>query len=160
MSTESKLVFDPSKIKSVKNFEVYQYWEKQRGNRLMPARADLDPADLRHLLPNILIHEVQLEPLDFRYRLIGSEIVRHLNDNHTGAWLSTIPHQKNPSNLWAMLEKAVVDRAPVIANPPYVGQYKEFKYIENILLPLSVDDEKVNMLFLCVDFLTDKKESA
>ena len=151
-------MFDPSKIKSVKNFEVFQYWDKMRGDRLMPARADLDPADLRHLLPHILIHEVQLEPLDFRYRLIGSEVVRHLNDNHTGAWVSSIPHQKKPSKLWAILEKAVTDRAPVIANPPYIGPYEQFKSIEDIVLPLSVDGEKVNMLFICVDFLKDKKK--
>ncbi|MFD2204368.1 PAS domain-containing protein [Kiloniella antarctica] len=151
-------MFDPTKIKSVINFEVFQYWNKMRGDRLMPARADLDPADLQHLLPHILIHEVQLEPLDFKYRLIGSEIALHLNDNHTGSWISTIPHQKKPSKLWTMLEKAVTDRAPVIANPPYIGPYKEFKTIEDIVLPLSVDGEKVNMLFICVDFLKDKKK--
>ncbi|MCZ4281761.1 PAS domain-containing protein [Kiloniella laminariae] len=149
--------FDPSQIKSIKNFEMYQYWDAKRGDRLMPARADLDPADLRNLLPNILIHEVQLEPLDFRYRLIGSEIVRHLTENPTGRWMSSIPHQKKPSRLWSYLEKAVTEKAPVIANPPYIGRYKAHKSIEDVILPLSIDGVKVNMLFICVDFLSNKQ---
>lgn len=121
----------------------------------MPARADLDPADLSHLLPNILIHEVQAEPLDFRYRLVGSEIVRHINQNPTGTWMSQIPHQKKPSKLWNFLEDAVTNKHPVIANPPYLWQYKEFKFIEDIILPLSADGKNVNMLFIGVDFLKD-----
>ncbi len=121
----------------------------------MPARADLDPADLSHLLPNILIHEVQAEPLDFRYRLVGSEIVRHINQNPTGTWMSQIPHQKKPSKLWSFLEDAATNKHPVIANPPYLGQYKEFKFIEDIILPLSADSKNVNMLFIGVDFLKD-----
>ncbi|WP_299378367.1 PAS domain-containing protein [uncultured Kiloniella sp.] len=148
-------MFDPQKLKSVKNFEIYQYWNQQKGDKLMPARADLDPADLGHLLPNILIHEVQAEPLDFRYRLVGSEIVSHINQNPTGTWMSQIPHQKKPSKLWNFLEDAVVNKHPVIANPPYLGKYKEFKFIEDIILPLSADGKNVNMLFIGVDFLKD-----
>ncbi len=121
----------------------------------MPARVDLDPADLGHLLPNILIHEVQAEPLDFRYRLVGSEIVSHINQNPAGTWMSQIPHQKKPSKLWSFLEDAVANKRPVIANPPYLGKYKEFKFIEDIILPLSADGKNVNMLFIGVDFLKD-----
>ena len=30
--------------------ELAEYWERKRGNRLMPSRADIDPAEIKRLL--------------------------------------------------------------------------------------------------------------
>lgn len=152
-------LLDPSQIISIKNFEVYSYWQKACNGRKMPARADLDPADLGHVLPHILLHEVKRDPLDFRYRLIGSEVLRHFQRNYTGEWMSDIPHQRAPSELWSLLQSVVESGEPALASPPYAGPYKDFKSIETVVLPLAIDGKAVNMLFICIDFLKKQPPS-
>jgi len=45
--------FDPATIKSALVADLYAYWLKKRGDRLMPRRADIEPADIKPLLPSL-----------------------------------------------------------------------------------------------------------
>ena len=58
--------------------QLVAYWEKKRGMRLAPCRADVDPVELRMHLPNIFMVDVLDGGADFRYRLIGAAIVAGL----------------------------------------------------------------------------------
>jgi hypothetical protein len=49
------------------------YWRFKRGARKMPARADIDPAEIPDLLPLISLFEI--ENGRFRIRLAGHKIV-------------------------------------------------------------------------------------
>ena len=44
--------------------------------------------------------EVDAAPLNFRYRVIGDEVLRFMGQNYTGQWLSDITHQAPPSTLF------------------------------------------------------------
>jgi hypothetical protein len=50
---------------------LHQWWVSKCGGDI-PDRSDLDPADLKRLLPNILISDVEHEPFRIRYRLVGT----------------------------------------------------------------------------------------
>src|SRR5512134_2408129 len=50
------------------------YWEERRGSRLVPLRQDIDPTDLKDLLPYIIIGELQRNPFRVRYRLGGAAV--------------------------------------------------------------------------------------
>jgi hypothetical protein len=53
--------------------EALAYWEGKLSGRPMPTRRDFDPVfEIPHLLPWIMLVDVLREPLDFRYRLIGT----------------------------------------------------------------------------------------
>jgi len=54
---------------------IETYWERLRGNRLMPARAEIDPRDLNGVLGNTFILE-RIAPGLAKFRVAGS----HLND--------------------------------------------------------------------------------
>ena len=41
----------------------------------MPSRRDLDPCEIPQLLPYLILVDVFSDPPDFRYRLIGTQIV-------------------------------------------------------------------------------------
>ncbi len=118
----------------------------------MPSRADLDPLDIRDLLPNVVLLDVANDPLDFRYRLIGTKIVSQLNNDHTGKWMSEIPHQKPPSTIWSSCETVSKQKIPMTTEIPYTGRNKDFAVSEDILMPLSADGVTVNMLFVVIDF--------
>ncbi len=119
----------------------------------MPSRADLDPAEIRTILPCVFLLDVTQDPLDFRYRLIGTKMASHLNRDLTGSWMSELPHQRPPSRIWSACAKVVETRVPLSSDTPYVGKLHEFRKTEDLILPLSVDGETVNMLFVTADFL-------
>ena len=76
---------------------LHEYWTRKRGDRAMPSRADLDPLDMVPLLPNVFLVNVQQEPLDFVYRLLGTGIVARSLRDYTGMRVADIPAQRPPS---------------------------------------------------------------
>ncbi len=139
-------------LRSTLNRQALEYWIKIRGTRAMPSRADLDPLDIRQILPHVVLLDVASDPLDFRYRLIGTKIVSQLNNDHTGKWMSEIPHQKPPSTIWSSCETVVNQKLPMTTQIPYEGRNKDFAVSEDIVMPLSADGTNVTMLFVVIDF--------
>jgi hypothetical protein len=130
------------------------YWNEKRGANLLPARADFDPLiEVPGLAPHMMLKDVQREPLDFRYRLVGTLVRNHLRHDPTGQWMTNIPGQGPGNQLWAYHEHVVNTRAPLFLRPDYVGPHKEFLAIESVILPLASDHETVDMLMIFVDFL-------
>ncbi len=68
--------------------ELDGYWHGKLAGRAFPAKSDIDPAEIKRLLPNIFIAEIeQREPLRVRYRLTGTELVRFNEFDLTGKFL-------------------------------------------------------------------------
>jgi hypothetical protein len=129
------------------------YWLSKRGGRSMPSRADLDPAEIVSILPYVFLLDVAREPLDFRYRLIGTRMAQYMTSDHTGGWMSQIDHQRPPSRIWSSCEAVVRNKAPLTSDIPYVGINHDFLSTEDVMMPLSDDDREVNMIFVTADFL-------
>ncbi len=140
-------------LKSPINQQGFKYWNDKRGGRCMPARGDIEPSEIHKILPHIFLLDVQAEPLDFRYRLIGTKMDEHMMGSYTGLWMSQIAHQKAPSRIWASCRHVTEQRAPLSSDTPYVGKNKEFLTTEDLIMPLSDDGEHVNMLFVTVGFV-------
>lgn len=135
----------------------YDYWLAKRdavGQGRLPARRDLDPlTEVPRLVANMMLKDVQTQPMDFRYRLIGTALRRHMAKDWTGMWLSTIPFQAHGSTVWQNNVWVAENRAPLYARPPYVGPHKDFMFVESVILPLAADHEHVDMLMFFVDFI-------
>ena len=129
------------------------YWERKRGLRALPSRGDLEPGEMTAFLPYVFLLDVRHEPLDFRFRLIGTIMDAHMTGNYTGRWMSQIPHQRPPSIIWSSCQQVVETHIPMTSDTPYVGKHKEFKRTEDVIMPLSDDGRLVNMLFVTADFI-------
>ncbi len=57
---------EPLTVHNLRNLR--DYCLDARKSRLMPTRNDIDPLDIPHLLPNIVLTDVHYEPLRFQYR--------------------------------------------------------------------------------------------
>lgn len=73
--------------------QFLQLWFDARANGEMPGKDFLDPLRLRFLLGSLSLLEVQPDPLRFRYRLVGTDIVQRLGHELTGHWLDEHPDQ-------------------------------------------------------------------
>src|SRR4030095_15379798 len=80
-----------SQLESPRVHRFHDYWNARRSAaHAVPLRAAVDPTDLRELLPNIVVIEVEQAPLRFRYRLVGPRVVEFNKLDFTGSYLGTI----------------------------------------------------------------------
>jgi hypothetical protein len=50
------------------------YWKSKCRDGRIPYRSDIDPLDLRDLLPNLVIVDLSYDPFRVRYRLTGTKV--------------------------------------------------------------------------------------
>src|SRR5215475_13818177 len=70
--------------------DLHAYWLAKRGERRMPSRWDIEPGQLRRLLRNLMLVDVLYNPIRFRYRLIGANIVDATGEDRTGKCFDTV----------------------------------------------------------------------
>ncbi len=67
---------------------LHAVWERARGARAMPARADIDPAEIgAELLPYVMIADFESDPFRVRFRLVGTRLVQSASRDFTGRCL-------------------------------------------------------------------------
>lgn len=136
----------------------FDYWAAKRGERLMPARADIDPLEIVSILPNVVLMDVLRDsrpgwPLDFRYRVMGTAVDAHMSRRFTGVAMSEVPHQQPDSTLFRNFAQVVETREPHFHRVPYVGPHRDFLSVVDLVMPLSSDGDDVDMLMSVVDFI-------
>lgn len=70
--------------------QLFDYWQRLRGPRRFPLRAEFDPMALPPILPHLVINEVVREPggkVRFRLRLEGEHVVRARGFSAKGRYL-------------------------------------------------------------------------
>jgi hypothetical protein len=131
----------------------YRYWNAKRGTRAIPARADLDPVEMRPWLPGVALVEVAPIPTalfayTLRYRLIGTRPTQLRGREVTGM---TVEEGYFGASLAAALENyrlVIEEKKPVFDwdhTPSASGFAREG---ETLLLPLSGDGESVDMVLV------------
>ncbi|RED45130.1 PAS domain-containing protein [Aestuariispira insulae] len=131
------------------NRRVRAYWDSLAKDGL-PARRDIEPADIPALLPHIYLVEVSYEPLDFQYRLIGTAIVERSARDYTGTSIRDIPMQAPPSQIWSLYETVATTGQPTCTLIPYRDEKDRF--VEKQCLPLSSDGTTIDMLLGSIVF--------
>lgn len=132
--------------------DVKAYWDARRGTRRMPERGDIRPADIKLLLPQVLLADVLDE--DFRYRVVGSRLQPYFPVEATGKLFRVALAPFGDATIAATLSayRTVVDmRAPLRVKGPGHHFAQESKFFEAILLPLG-DDDRVTMVFGAFEF--------
>ena len=58
-------------MKHPSNKDLFAYWNKQRGERLAPSRADIEPTDIRHVLGDAFVLATDSAG-NYSFRLAGT----------------------------------------------------------------------------------------
>ncbi len=122
------------------------YWLAQRGDRAMPARADIDPLDIPWALARIWLCDFLPEEQRFRFRLAGERIDSFWAMSLRGRHLDEIVPVAN-------YDQASGPFLTAVRGPTIVHDYCEIRLAnemyatgERIILPLSDDGERVSGL--------------
>jgi hypothetical protein len=125
--------------------DLYHYWLAKRDGRRMPARRDIDPAEIPALLPHLSIVE-KVDGL-FRYRLVGTGVARELGRDLTGRLVGSYvgADPKSAGALQAVSERVFTSAHPVFATGEFKLTSGAIHNMAVLILPLSDDDTNVNM---------------
>jgi hypothetical protein len=153
---------------SPKNQSVLEYWLEKSGKRAMASRADLDPViDLPKLTMHMFLVDVERGATRFRFRLVGTGVVDHVGRDMTGKYLDELfDHEKHYIEVKEDYLEVVRHRAPRLGVVRFFSDLRGMTAnYERLLLPLSDDGQRVNLLFgscspLSARMLTDKGFSA
>ena len=136
---------------------LYDYWQKihPEGGGL-PGRRHLDPLDIPRLLPNIWMIDVRQQPLRFRFRLVGTEIVKFTGRDSTGMWLDQVYPDYEHTEAFAAHRECALKAHPVyrkggvLSNPT-----RRFIEAERLYLPLADDGRTVDILLVMTLYYGD-----
>lgn len=130
--------------------EVFDYWRRAANGRPMPARADLDPAMMRHLLPGISILDVGARFDVLRYRLAGTRLHDIYGCEVTGQNVFDLRLGPKRRYWQAAYRRVVEERTPMqgAVKGPVAG--RDHVVLFWLRLPLSEDGERVSKI-LCHD---------
>jgi hypothetical protein len=126
--------------------QLYRYWDRQRGERLMPARRDILPEDLGGLLGNLFMVDVVRDDgyTRFRYRLVGTALSAVMDQDLTGRFIDQMPFLFRKFALPAYREVLRVRRPTYKQTNAFEG-WMVIRY-KRLLLPLSSDGRTIDIV--------------
>lgn len=142
-------------LDSAKVRKLHAYWSGLRGARAAPRRAEIDPADIRDLLPNLIIGQVERDPFRIRYRLVGTRVAEVTGCDFTGKYLDEIALPEDEGDFEECYRRAATDRIPVFDRPVWhLDAWTALRYDFGVF-PLSDDGETVDRVLAieCYDSL-------
>lgn len=137
-------VTQAEKIESGRIRQLFEYWQSKRRNGLLPRRADIDPCEIRQLVPYLLLVDIERDPFRVRYRLVGTKVVETTGFEFTGRYLDEIvlPDDEGP---YLESYQLCSDRGvPVLARIKWHLDAETTREYDAFFLPLSDDGRRVN----------------
>ena len=126
--------------------ELFGYWASLRRGTRLPARLQIDPRDIKRLLPTVSLIDVAREPLDFRMRLAGTALYGVYGREITGKRLSEI-YNTAAADYWrAELGKVARDGRPAAGVHNLAWRGAAHLSILWLRLPLAANGRDVDMI--------------
>lgn len=144
---------DIAEITSPRIRRLYSYWSglHQAGPETLPRRSDISPDQIRDLLPNIMIVDVERNPMRFRYRLVGTRVVEYNGVEFTGRYLGEIGWEEERDLLDSYVG-VVETRRPVFGSLVWDLVTGRPGRCEFARLPLSEDNNVVSQILAMEDY--------
>ena len=124
--------------------QLRDYWESKRQGRAMPARADIDPSELKPLLPYLIITDLFTDPLRVRFRLAGTRVCEAFGFNVAGRWLDELDLTADVPFWLAQYERMIAARTPVYGRTTGTQGPVELFRSDWAMFPLSSDGVRVD----------------
>jgi hypothetical protein len=112
-----------------------------------PSRADIRPADIKSLLPDVMIWNVGKDATPHTIRLVGENIVRFVGVNNTGNPATAGMPEEAAATMSAVLNEVAETRSPRFRiGKAFWHREKSYRDFEACYLPLSADGETIDMI--------------
>ncbi len=127
----------------------------------MPSRADIDPADLKRILPNITLAKIDPLSARVRYSLVGTRCVAHAAMDYTNYYLDELDFSRDFDTDWNEVHRVLCSERRAILGV-VKASLKDGSVCEvaEVLLPLSDDGENVTHCLAIEDAKLGRRDAA
>jgi hypothetical protein len=132
-------------MRSKTTIEVYAYWDELRGHRDVPARGQIEPADIRHILPDLFILE-KTPRGEIRFRLAGTRICALFARELRGSRFDALWLGEQTTRLERIASDVMAQKAPVVLTAAAIAGTADNLPTELVLLPLRSPDGNVDRI--------------
>jgi len=137
-------------LESAVLLRVAAYWQRLKGERRFPARADVTPRGLGKLLRHVMLLRVQDD--DYEFRIVGDVQVQAYGESYQGMRLSEVAltHAKFAEGLKIFYDGVRMGRTP-FGYRGWIGRDMpdtRYSYHEVAFLPLGADDDAVDHILV------------
>jgi len=154
------VIISPSECTSARVRDLYDYWTRLRGDRLMPRRQDIDPVEIWSLLPYIHLSEWQARPdgsMGVLFRIAGTEIVATAGHEYRARWLNDILGENSDlEQIMSLYYRVVASRVPIFGRTDSTTVRLGVEFFEWVLCPLSDDGKTVTHFIGLEDYISTR----
>ena len=137
---------DPEALEGRLSF-ICDLWQRKRGSKLLPSRADLDPAEFHRLWPVTFLLERDADSGEWHVRFAGAAYSSVYGREITGASVREIVPKSLAPQVLADLRRCIEGREPIVidgeTNWPDRGNV--YRY-QRVLLPYGTEAGEVTHL--------------
>ncbi|MGD1879806.1 MAG: PAS domain-containing protein [Kiloniellaceae bacterium] len=141
--------------------ELFSYWSERRQGRIAPARSDIDPVDIPHLLPYIALCEIVPNPdptpgrkaYRFRYRLAGTQIEARFGCALTHRYLDEVKQGEYLDYIVNLYDRLMAEMAPIYSESSFGDGVENKLWAKRLMLPLSDDQQTANMVLAGIIYI-------
>src|SRR5262245_47160259 len=129
-----------STMKHPSNRALFEYWNKRRGTRLAPERADIEPGAIRHVLGDTFVLEI--DPLSQHpFRLAGTRLCALFGRELKGESFVKLWQRANQTGIRELLAVVSEEKAGVVASATGATADDSLRplQLELTLLPLAFE---------------------
>lgn len=123
-----------------------RYWQHKRVSARLPARGDIDPTEFPWLVGRVFLIDVLRKPVDFRFRLFGSELAAWYGVDLTGRVLSALKRPNLEHSLRSDYQGAVDTGEPRYREATLATRLGGSARLHRLVLPLAADGLRVDMI--------------
>lgn len=139
--------------------DLYSWWSAKRASRLAPREADCDLAEIPALRPIAHLIDVIEEPLRFRHRWLGSEVVHWMRRDATGRLIDAALYGDAAEEIHASLAIVAREVRPYRRRARTIQRDGDGVAVESIEMPLVDDAGMVTAILRGASFFVDRERA-
>jgi hypothetical protein len=129
--------------------DLLAYWQGKRAGRDVPLRSDVDPLELKAHMGSLVILECLPGLVDFRHRLVGTNITQTYGRDTTGRTTREVYGVADPVFCEALLgvfREVATRRKPARGRAALRSTERDYRLVDVLVLPLAGEDGTVTRL--------------
>ncbi len=146
-------------VPSTRARRMFRYWTEKKGARRMPSRADIDPGEIKDLLPNVILTRIEYAPFRVLYKLVGTKAVENAGLDYSGHYLDEMLFVSELGTDWPGTYRTIAtEKEPVLGLCQIKFTDGVIKPYVVAMFPLSSDGEQVDQVIAIEDLDLDLLE--
>jgi len=129
---------------------LYSYWNRLRGHRAAPDRKEIEPSDIRELLGETFILEIDRDYGTISFRLAGTRLCNAYGKELKGQGFLSLWQEQDNFEVFNLITNTSQECQPSVISFVGVSQNDQLIECEMLLLPLlNGDDTAARVLGAC-----------